>query len=64
MRLGLIETTDDSKRAATLLGAGAICAAAYLVDILCAGLSDSDSVAFTSNVALLLDPIMVALLAF
>ena len=64
MRLGLIETTDDSKRAATLLGASAICAAAYLVDILYAGLSDSDSVAFTSNVALLLDPIMVALLAF
>lgn len=64
MRLGLTETTGDSKWAATLLGACALCAAAYLVDILCTGLSDLDSAAFTSNVALLLDPIMVALLAF
>lgn len=64
MRLGLMETTGDSKRAATLLGADVICAAAYLVDILCAGLSDPDSAAFTSNVALLLGPITVALLAF
>lgn len=56
MRLGLTETTGDSKRAATLLGACALCAAAYLVDILCTGLSDPDSAAFTSNVALLLDP--------
>lgn len=60
MRLGLMETTDDGKRAATLLGAGAICAAAYLVDILCAGLSDPDSAALTANVALPLDLMVVA----
>lgn len=60
MRLGLIETTGDSKRAATLLGADAICAAAYLVDILCARPSDPDSAALTANVALLLDLMVVA----
>lgn len=60
MRLGLMETTDDGKRAATLLGAGAICAAAHLVDILCARLSDPDSAALTANVALPLDLMVVA----
>lgn len=33
MRLGLTETTDDGKRAATLLGACALCAAVYLADM-------------------------------
>lgn len=64
MRLGLMETTDDGKRAATLLGACGICATAYLIDILCAGLSDSGSAALTANVALLLDLMVVAPLVF
>lgn len=64
MRLGIIEKTDDGKRAAILLGTDAICVAAYLIDIPCAGLSDPGSAAFAFNVALLLSPIMVALLAF
>lgn len=64
MRLGLTETTDDGKRAATLLGACALCAAVYLVDILCAGLSDPGSAALTANVALPLDLMVVAPLAF
>lgn len=55
-----METTGDGKRASTLLGAGAICAAAYLVDILCARLSDPDSAALTVNVALPLDLMVVA----
>ena len=55
MRLGLMETTDDGKWAATLLGAGALCAAAHLIDILRVGLSDPDSATLTVNVALLLD---------
>lgn len=50
-----METTGDGKRTSTLLGAGAICAAAHLVDILCARLSDPDSAALTANVALPLD---------
>lgn len=64
MRLGLMETTDNGKRAATLLGAGSICTAAYLIDILCAGLSDPGSAALTANVALPLDLMAVAPLAF
>lgn len=64
MWLGLTETTDDGKQAATLLGAGAICAAAHLVDILCARLSDPDSAALTANVALPLDLMVAAPLAF
>ena len=58
-----METTGDGKRAATLLGTGAICAAAYLIDILRAGLDDPGSAALTANVALPLD-LMVVLLAF
>lgn len=64
MRLGLMGTTDDGKRAATLLGTGALCAATYLIDILCAGLNDPGSAALTANVALPLDLMVVALLAF
>ena len=64
MRLGLMETTDDGKWAATLLGAGALCAAAHLIDILRVGLSDPDSATLTVNVALLLDLMVVAPLAF
>lgn len=64
MRLGLTETTGDGKRAATLLGAGAICAAAYLIDILCARLSVPGSAALTANVALPLDLMVVAPLVF
>lgn len=64
MRLGLMETTDDGKRAATLLGAGALCAAAYLVDILCTELSDPDFAALTANVVLPLDLMVAAPLAF
>ena len=64
MRLGLMETTDDGKRAATLLGACALYAAAYLADVLCAGLSDSGSAALTANVALSLDLMVVAPLVF
>ena len=48
-----METTGDGKRAA-------ICAAAPLVDILCARLSDPDSAALTANVALPLDLMVVA----
>lgn len=55
-----METTGDGKRASTLLGAGAICAAVHLVDILCARLSDPDSAALTANVALPLDLMVVA----
>lgn len=55
-----METTGDDKRTSTLLGAGAICAAAHLVDILCARLSDPDSAALTANVALPLDFMVVA----
>ena len=55
-----METTGDGKRASTLLGAGAICVAAHLVDILCARLSDPDSAALTANVALPLDLMVVA----
>lgn len=64
MRLGLMETTDDGKRAATLLGAGALCAATHLIDILRVGLSDPGSATLTANVALLLDLMVVAPLAF
>lgn len=64
MRLGLTETTDDGKRAATLLSAGGICAAAYLIDILCAGLSNPGSAALAANVALPLDLMVVAPLVF
>lgn len=63
MRLGLTETTDD-KRAATLLGACALCAAAYLVGILCAGLSDPGSAALTANVAPPLDLMVMAPIVF
>ena len=59
-----METTGDGKRAATLLGAGVLCAAAYFIDILCAGLSDPGSAALTANAALLLDLMVVAPLAF
>ena len=55
-----METTGDGKRASTLLGAGAICAVAHHVDILCARLSDPDSAALTANVALPLDLMVVA----
>lgn len=48
MRLGLMETTDDCKRAATLLGAGALCAATHLIDILRVGLSDPGSATLTA----------------
>lgn len=64
MWLGLTETTDDGKQAATLLGACALCAAAYSVDILCTELSDPDSAALTANVALPLDLMVAAPLAF
>lgn len=64
MWLGLTETTDDGKQAATLLGACALCAAAYPVDILCTELSDPDSAALTANVALPLDLMVAAPLAF
>lgn len=62
--LWLTEKTGDGRRAATLLGAGALCAAVYLIDILCAGLSDPGSVALAANVALPLDLMAVAPLAF
>lgn len=64
MRLGLMETTDGGKRATTLFGAGGICAAAYPIDVLCAGLCDPGSAALTANVALPLDLMVVAPLVF
>ena len=40
VRLELVETTGDGRRAATLLGFGALFATICLIDILCARLSD------------------------
>lgn len=64
MRLELIETTDDDKRVAMLFSIGTLCAAAHLIDFLCAGLSDPGFAALTANAALLLDLMVVAPLAF
>lgn len=64
MRLGLMDTTDDGKRAAMIFSTGALCAAAFLIDFLCAGLSGPESAALTANAALLLDLMVVAPLAF
>ena len=59
MRLGLTETTDDGKRAATFLGACALCATVYLIDILCTGLDVPGSATLTAIVALSLDLMVV-----
>lgn len=64
MRLGLMETTGNGRRAATLLGVGALFATICLIDILCAGLSEPGSAALTANIALPLDLMVVAPLAF
>lgn len=59
-----METAESGRRAATLFGAAALCAAIYFVDILCVRLSDTSAAAFTVNVALPLDLMAVAPLAF
>lgn len=64
VRLELVGTTGDGRRAATFLGVGALFAAIYLVDILCARLSEPGSTALVANIALPLDLMVVAPLAF
>lgn len=59
-----MELADNGRRVATLFGATALCAAIYLIDAFCTGLSDPDSVELIANIALPLDLMVVAPLAF
>lgn len=63
-RLKLIGTAADGGRSATLLGAAVLCAAIYTADALLVTLGDTGSAALAANVALPLDLMAVAPLAF